>query len=252
MEIATTLPPVVEQLVDLLAGMPGVRAVVLGGSRAGNQFDAGSDWDLGVYYAGSLDTTALAALGTVHAPGAWGRLMNGGAWLRLSGMKIDVMLRDLAVVEHWSARAAEGSFDVDALLGYLAGLPTYSLLAERALCQLLRGTLIPVAGFPPRLAELAAPRWRLHRQFSLEHARMRAARGDVVGAVGHAAKAAVEQAHAVLCEGSTWVLNEKQIIERAGLGHLHDLMLAPTRDAADLLAWVSRVESVLVDGIGAR
>jgi len=35
-------------------------------------------------------------------PGSWGRLMNGGAWLKI-GERIDVLLRDLTVVEHSSA-----------------------------------------------------------------------------------------------------------------------------------------------------
>jgi hypothetical protein len=125
------LPTVVEELVESLAVMPGTVAVVLGGSRAAGVSDADSDWDLGVYYRGSIDTSALTVRGTVHPPGAWGRIMNGGAWLTCDGLKVDVLLRDLDVVEHWSARAEEGQYDVDFLLGYLAGIPTYTLLAEQ-------------------------------------------------------------------------------------------------------------------------
>ena len=49
--------------------------------------------------------------------------MNGGAWLRCGGEKVDVLLRDLDVVEHWTRRAEQGEFEVDALLGYLDGVP---------------------------------------------------------------------------------------------------------------------------------
>jgi hypothetical protein len=129
------LPPAIAKLADTLTTMPGVVAVVLGGSRAVGNASASSDWDLGVYYRGQLDTSALARFGTVHAPGSWGRIMNGGAWLQIEGTKVDVLLRDLDVVEHWSARAQEGEFEIDALLGYVAGVPTYSLLAERAVAQ---------------------------------------------------------------------------------------------------------------------
>ena len=73
------LPQPVAELVDLLASMPGAVAVVLGGSRALASNDAGSDWDLGLYYRGAIDLTALGARGTVFPPGSWGRLMNGGA-----------------------------------------------------------------------------------------------------------------------------------------------------------------------------
>src|SRR6266545_7860665 len=145
------LPQPIAELVDELAAMPGTVAVVFGGSRALGSNDAGSDWDLGLYYRGALDLTALAARGVVYPPGSWGRVMNGGAWLRCGGEKVDVILRDLDVVEHWTRRAEQGEFEVDALLGYLAGIPTYSLSAELASCCVLCGS-IQATPFPPKLA----------------------------------------------------------------------------------------------------
>src|SRR6266699_1645524 len=119
----------IAELVNVLAAMPGTVTFVLGGSRALGVNDAGSDWDLGLYYRGTIDLTALAARGVVYPPGSWGRVMNGGAWLRCGGEKVDVLLRDLDVVEHWIRRAEKGEFEVDALLGYVAGVPTYVLSA---------------------------------------------------------------------------------------------------------------------------
>jgi hypothetical protein len=58
------LPQPVSNLVDVLAAMPGTVAVVLGGSRALGSHQAASDWDLGVYYRGAIDLTALSARGT--------------------------------------------------------------------------------------------------------------------------------------------------------------------------------------------
>ena len=84
------LPHSVADLVNVLAAMPGAVAVALGGSRALGTGEAGSDWDLGLYYRGTIDLAPLTARGTVHPPGAWGRLMNGGAWLRCGGEKVDV------------------------------------------------------------------------------------------------------------------------------------------------------------------
>jgi hypothetical protein len=240
-----TLPPMIDQLVDEIAPMPGVVAVVLGGSRAMGTDDAKSDWDIGVYYRGALGTSRLSKRGTVYPPGEWGRITNGGAWLTCGEHKVDVLLRNLDVVEHWSQRANEGVFEIDYLLGYLAGVPTYSLLAERAVCRLLRGELAPVGDYPPRLASGAPDRWRFHSRFSLDHARSRARRGDLVGTLGQSAKAIIEQAHALLCERRVWVLNEKQIVERAGLERAHEMLASAPRDAARLVAWVSQVEATL-------
>jgi hypothetical protein len=238
------LPPAISTLADELSTMPGTVAVVLGGSRAMSVADPGSDWDLGVYYRGRLDTSRLAARGTVYEPGSWGRVMNGGAWLNVEDTKVDVLLRDLDVVEHWSNRALEGLYEVDALLGYVAGVPTYSLLAERAVARVLRGSLTPIDAFPERLAAVASERWRFHSRFSLDHARMRALRRDVVGTVGQAAKAVIEHAHALLCERRQWVLNEKRIIERAGLDATQELFVQmPRRE--ELEQWLVAVSKAL-------
>ena len=195
----TELPRPVADLCAALGDQPGVLAVVLGGSRAAGTADAASDWDLGLYYRREIDLTVLARHGEVHPPGSWGRLMNGGAWLTVEGLKVDVLLRDLDVVRHWCAEAEQGRYEVDALLGYVAGAPTYGLMAELAVSRALVGTLPQISGYPAALAESGARRWHAHAEFSLEHARMRAERGDVTGAAGQAAKAVLEAAHACAC-----------------------------------------------------
>ena len=220
--------------------MRGAVAVVLGGSRALGTSDAGSDWDLGLYYRNGIDLTALAARGVVHAPGSWGRIMNGGAWLKCGDYRVDVLLRDLDVVEHWTRRAAEGEFEVDALLGYLAGIPSYVLCAELASGQSLRGA-IPTIAFPPMLTTMAPPRWRFCRTFSLEYARMHAKRGSRVGAIGQAAKAVMEEAHAITCERGRWVWNEKRLIDAAGLEDVHARFGEVPGEPAALVQWVDRV-----------
>jgi hypothetical protein len=239
------LPQPVTELVEVLAAMPGTVAVVLGGSRALGSNDAGSDWDLGLYYRGTIDLTALAARGTVFPPGSWGRVMNGGAWLQCGGEKVDVILRDLDVVEHWTRRAKKGEFERDALLGYLAGIPTYSLSAELASCRPLRGK-IPAASFPQKLIAAAPPVWRLCRSFSIDYARMHARRGNLAGATGQAAAAVMEEAHAILCERGQWVCNEKHLIETAGLAGLHALFARVPIESAKLVQWVD----LLADKLG--
>lgn len=242
--MTTELPSAVADLVAVLARLRGVAAIVLGGSRASGTNDAGSDWDLGLYYRGEIDLAPLARYGDVHPPGSWGRLMNGGAWLHVGDAKVDVLLRDLAVVEHWSERAAHGAFEIDALLGYVAGAPTYLLAAERASCRPLHGD-VGVQPFPPALATAAPPKWRFCRSFSLDYARMHARRGDVAATLGQAAKAALEEAHAVLCARREWACNEKGLLEKAGLGRLRARFATVPAGPADLLRWVDGVAAEL-------
>jgi hypothetical protein len=234
------LPNFIQTLADELAAMRGAVAVVLGGSRAFGSPDAASDWDIGLYYRKTIDLRALSARGIVYEPGSWGRVMNGGAWLHCEGHRVDVLLRDLDVVEHWMQRAHVGDFEVDALLGYVAGIPTYTLVAELASCRVLRGELPPVS-FPAKLAETAPPRWRFCRSFSLAYARAHAKRVNVVGATGQAAKAAMEEAHAILCDRGEWVCNEKRLLHAAGLDSVQSLFGQVPVDRDGLIKWVRQV-----------
>ena len=100
-----------EHLAPRLAEIPGVLAVTLGGSRADGRAAVDADWDFGLYYRGTIDPHDIRALGfegEVFAPGEWGRVPNGGAWLSVDGAKVDLIYRDLDVVEEWWHDAAAG------------------------------------------------------------------------------------------------------------------------------------------------
>jgi hypothetical protein len=225
--------------------MSGTVGVALAGSRAGGYADAASDWDLAVYYRRDIDLAALAAIGTVHPPGSWGRLMNGGSWLQLSGQKIDVMLRDLDVVEFWTECAKRGEYEVDLLLGYLAGVPTYSLCAELAQGQPLYGGVPRIESFPEKLAASAPAQWRFRSSFSLEYARMHARRANFVGAIGQAMKAVMEEAHAIACRRGLWVINEKRLIQAAGLEEAQQAASRVPNHASQLLPWIEGIDRLL-------
>lgn len=239
------LDSAVSEVVEVAAAVDGVIGVALGGSRAAGTADDHSDWDVGVYYRGGLDHDRLAVFGEVHRPGAWGRIMNGGAWLRHRGVRIDVVFRDVNVVDHWTAEAARGRYEVDGLLGYLAGIPTYTLAAELSVNRVLLGGMPSPIAFPGPLAVAAVERWRFHTWFSLEHARMRARRRDVAATLGHLGRAAVEASHAVMCGREEWVINEKGLIDRAGLGGVHERVAGVSADAAGLAACVEDVSALL-------
>jgi predicted nucleotidyltransferase len=203
---------------ERLAAVPNVVAVVLGGSRAAGTHRPTSDWDFGIYYDGSLDPDDVRALGyegEVFAPGDWSRLMDGGAWFVIDGVKVDVIYREVGAVAHWIAEANEGRFQVELLGGYLAGFDTTVLVGEVALCKVLHGTLpFSVPSYPDALRRAAPPAWRARRDFSLLYAGMHDERGDDVMASAMRARGAIEEAHAVLAERGEWVLNEKGLLAR--------------------------------------
>jgi predicted nucleotidyltransferase len=242
-------PQALERLVDDLADSRGVEAVVLGGSRAAGGDDAASDWDLGVLYRGDLDLEPLSRWGEVAPPGAWGRLMNGGAWLSADrvGMehKVDVMLRDLDVIEHWTAEAQAGRYELDTLPGYVAGIPTYVLTAEVSVATVLRGQVDIDTRFPDALAVAAPMRWRFDRDFALMYVEMLVDRAAGAAALGQMAKAIICEAHARMCEQRRWVLNEKRLVATAGLHDAEARLLDPGRTPSDLLATARDLAALL-------
>jgi hypothetical protein len=221
-------------LAERLQAIPGVVAVTLGGSRARGAEHPGSDWDFGLYYRGHLDAGHIRALGfagTVVDPGEWGRLMNGGAWWTLDGVKVDVLYRDLDVVESWAALAEQGRFEIDPLLGHLAGFPTYGLAGELALGRQLTGPPLPKPMFPTALRETAPPAWRWRVTFHRNYAESHRVRGDERAAAALETRADIEEGHARMCERGEWVLNEKGLLARAGLATQSPPTVPVVRDA---------------------
>ncbi|MEU2562912.1 nucleotidyltransferase domain-containing protein [Streptomyces longispororuber] len=204
-----------------LAALPGVRAVTLGGSRAQGTHTSASDWDLAVYYRDGFDPADLRAVGwdgEVSGIGDWGGgVFNGGAWLTVEGRHVDVHYRDLDVVEHQVAEAEEGRFHWEPLMFHLAGIPSYLLVAELAVNEVLSGSL-PRPAYPRALREAAPPFWRGRAALTLRYAKgAYVPRGQTTEVAGALATAAMETAHAVLAARGEWTTNEKRLLRRAGL-----------------------------------
>ncbi len=229
-----------EQLATKLAAIPGVVAVTLGGSRASNTAVEGSDWDFGLYYRGSLDPADIVVLGwpgRVFAPGEWGRIVNGGAWLTIEGTKVDLIYRDLDEVLRWTAAAEDGRFEIDREVGYVAGIATYVLAGELALGRVLAGDL-PRPGFPPKLQQTAPAAWSRLAAGALHFAEVHAGRQDRVASLANLCQAVLATAQGRLAAAGEWVLNEKRLTERAGLGSVQDQLRRPEQDLGTLVSGV--------------
>ncbi len=236
-------------IADRLAGLPGVRAVTLGGSRAAGTNHPDSDWDFAVYYRGAFSPDDLRAIGwpgTVFEIGGWGGgVFNGGAWLQVDGRKTDVHYRDLGDVEHHLAEARAGRFGIERLMFHLAGIPTYVVVAEIALNKVLHGDL-PKPAYPDALRAAAPRRWWQDAQATLDYGRgAHAARGRLTETAGTIAVAACQAAHAVLAATGQWVTNEKTLVDRAGLRGVDGLLTGLAPDAGRLTEAVDGAQALL-------
>jgi hypothetical protein len=149
----------VRELAARLIDIPAVVAVTPGGAPAGGRGRADGERGLWLYYRGELradDLRALGFEGTVGEPGEWGRPANGGARLAVGGQRVDLFYRDLDAVGRWLERAEAGSYEVDRVEGYLAGMASYVLVGELAWPRCWRARC-PDPSFPTRSAG-----WRRH------------------------------------------------------------------------------------------
>lgn len=111
--------PVLDRTVGLLKTVPGVKAIVLGGSRARGTHTADSDIDIGIYYdSEQLDLARLEIAASdlddehrenlIAPPGEWGEWVNGGGWLVIRGYHVDLLLRDIDRVANVIAECQDG------------------------------------------------------------------------------------------------------------------------------------------------
>jgi len=137
------------RLVVALSGVPGVEAIALGGSRARGTAVATSDYDVGLYYRANRPID-VAALGQVAAAlddrgaeasvtpiGGWGPWIDGGGWLLVGGVHVDLLYRDLDRVAAAIDEAHAGKVDRFYQPGHPhAFLPTI-YMGEAACAQIL-------------------------------------------------------------------------------------------------------------------
>ncbi|GAB3738290.1 nucleotidyltransferase domain-containing protein [Microlunatus parietis] len=223
-----------DDLARRLAKLPGVTAVALGGSRAQDQHQPDADYDLGLYYRGRFDPQDLRDCGwpgEVSELGGWGGgVFNGGGWLTVDGQRVDVHYRDLDRIDSILAAAEQGRFVIEPLMFHLAGIPDYLLLAELAINRTLIGEL-PRPDYPAALRRSAPPVWWGRAEPIFGYALDGAARkGRTTLALGLAAQAVTNAAHAVAAAHGRWVTNEKRLLTIAGLADCDRLITEATAD----------------------
>ena len=126
----------------------------------------------------------------------------------------------------------------------MAGMPSYLVVAELAVNRVLHGSL-PSPEFPEALRRSAPPVWLQAADLLFDYARTQyAARGQVAECTAIVTWAAMCVAHAVLAERGQWCVNEKSMLERAGLRGIDDIVLALSSDPSELTRSVTEVQEL--------
>ena len=254
------------RLVRAFGGVPGIRAIVLGGSRARGEASAQSDYDVGLYYepdtpidVGRLAKAAVllpgAASSSVTAVGEWGPWINGGAWLTVDGRRVDLLYRDLGKVQAVIEACCAGNIERVYQPGHPHAFVSSIYMGEVALARVLwdpDNVLAPIKRqcepYPPALAEALIRSFFWEARFALENASHGRGRQDPAYVAGCAFRSVACLCQALFAHNRTYLLNEKGAV--AGVEQLAikpadfaaRVQLAVSEGAAGLPALMALVE----------
>ncbi|WP_407192834.1 nucleotidyltransferase domain-containing protein [Bradyrhizobium sp. STM 3566] len=226
--------PLLTRLTFALADVPGVQAVVLGGSRARGSAHAASDYDIGLYFktAIPLDTERVLAAAkdiaddpattTVTPVGEWGQWIVGGAWLSVEGRKVDLLYRDADAVEAVMESCCAGVVTMDYQPGHPHGFCSAIWMGEIAYCQPLHdpnGVIARLKSialpYPPALRAALIRRFQWEISFGVENAELAAARGEQTHVVGCLYRSLACIAQVLFALNQRYLINEKGALQEA-------------------------------------
>lgn len=215
-------------LANELAQVPGVVAVVLGGSYARGEADQQSDVDIGLYYRHQtpIDTKALDRLATrldgrheagrVTPIGEWGPWINGGAWLVIEGQRVDWLYRDLADVELAIASARAGIISTHYQPGHPHGFHNYIYAGEVHYGRAMHDTdrtfsrlRFKTLAYPPKLKSAITSKFMWEARFALETAKKSVGRRDVAYVAGCLFRSAMCMVQVLFALNERYFVNEK-------------------------------------------
>lgn len=229
--------PLLTRLTSAFAEVPGIAAVVLGGSRARGSEHAASDYDIGLYFKQEtpLDTRRLLAAvkavadepaaTTVTEIGEWGPWIVGGAWLSLERHKVDLLYRNADAVEAVMQSCRAGIVTMNYQPGHPHGFCSAIWMGEVAYCEPLHDP----QGLITRLKSIALPysgtlrdalirlfQWEV--LFGIENAELAIARGEQTHIAGCVYRSLACIAQVLFALNERYLINEKgALLEAAGL-----------------------------------
>lgn len=225
--------PLLTRVTAALRPVPGLAALVLGGSRGRGTAGPTSDYDLGLYYEPDAPF-AVEALREALAPllddpaapltrrGEWGPWIDGGGWLGIDGVEVDVLYRDLERVRAVIADARAGRFTIDYQVGHPHGFCSAIWMGEVDTCRPLLDPAGRIAAlkqqtrpYPAALRQALVARFGWEVDFAIDNAEVAARRAERTHIVGCAYRALCCAAQVLFAVNERYLINEKGALAEA-------------------------------------
>src|SRR5260370_41924843 len=218
-----------QQTVDRLKPVPGLRAIVLGGSYASGSQRPDSDIDIGLYYDETwpLDIHQIRSIAsllndipnpTVTDLGGWGTWVNGGAWLTIGGQRVDLLYRNIDFVSSTIDDCNAGQVRSDYWQQPAYGFHSFMYCTEIAICRplydpdhVIERLKAKVAHYSPHLKQAIIKNFLWNARFTLDNPSKPASRGEVYLVTGCLARAIHCLVQVLYAINETYYLSEKKL-----------------------------------------
>jgi hypothetical protein len=176
-----------QQLVEHLKPVHGLRAIVLGGSYASGSQRPDSDIDIGLYYDENqpLDIGYIRSIAsrindapnpTVTDLGGWGTWVNGGAWLTIQKQRVDFLYRDIDFVSSTIDDCNAGHIRSDYWQQPAYGFHSFMYCTETWICRslsdpdhVIERLKAKVAHYSPHLKQAIIKHFLWNARFTLDN-----------------------------------------------------------------------------------
>lgn len=223
---------ILSQVIHTLSSVAGIDAIVLGGSRATGTANKDSDIDIGIYYNEALFDLSnfrekVTAIDDEHRsniitdPGEWGPWINGGGWLQIDGIAVDILFRDTSKVITVIDDCINGRITVDYQCGHPFGFVNSIYMGEVAYCKILcnNNSIIPdqkkrLINIPQSYQKAAIEKFLWECEFSMQCGKKAIGKGDVLYAAGSLFRCAISLLQVLYAINGMYILNEKGSLGR--------------------------------------
>jgi predicted nucleotidyltransferase len=234
MDLPDTMPEnkqlLLRQLVSELGRVPGMAAVVLGGSYASGRQREGSDMDIGLYYLAEapFEIARIKRLAedfalqppTVTGFYEWGQWVNGGAWIQTEAGKVDFLYRNINQIDRAIDNAFQGIVEHDYGQQPTHGFYSIIYLAETQVCiplfdpqMQMRRLKQRVEIYPPKLKEKVVTNSLWSAEFTLVHAGSFSRQGDVYNTAGCLTRISANLTQALFALNKRYFISDKRVME---------------------------------------
>ena len=225
------IEPIIKSIVEAFRNVKGIEGIVLGGSRATKTENEFSDIDIGIYYNENFDISTFRKIAIklddehrencITNIGEWGPWINGGGWLKINNVPVDILLRDIKKVTQCIDNCKKGVITIDYQSGHPFGFINSIYMGEVFYCEILHANSNRIQElknslkvFPSTYKTAAIQRFLWECEFSIQCGKKAIKKNDILYASGSIFRSVICLIYVLYAENEMYCLNEKGSLDR--------------------------------------